>query len=252
MNESLTFSAALLAGLAGSTHCLGMCGPLAAIAGSGKQGPSLSSALLHNLGRLLSYGLMGGVLGSVGIAASNLLPGAAAGPALRGLLGMVMVLLGLQLIAPAFRYNPLNIISRKLAPPVWRRLQPLALRLGQRKGAAAQLGKGMLWGWLPCGLVYSLLALAAVSGSAGAGAGVMLCFGVGTLPAMLGVGLLGGQLKRLTGRRLRPLMGAMMIIGGLMVALVPLSHLSGGKDHSQHHHAYSLDKTPGNRTPGIS
>ncbi len=245
MNEPLTIGAALVAGLVGSGHCLGMCGPLAALAGLRREGRGAAavSALTHNLGRLLSYALLGALVGALGMAAGSLAPVAAAGPALRIALGVVLVLLGVQLVAPGFRLNPLDLVGRKLGVPLWRRLQPLTLRLNQRKGVAANLARGMLWGWLPCGLVYSLLALAAVSGTAGSGALVMVAFGVGTLPAMLGVGLLGSPFAGLSKARLKPLMGAMMIASGFAVSAMPVMHLSGAHDHSHHaQHAPQSDE----------
>ncbi|MFK7955063.1 MAG: sulfite exporter TauE/SafE family protein [Lysobacterales bacterium] len=231
MNEPLTITAAFLAGLAGSGHCLGMCGPLAVMAGSGGGRRSLRGIGLHNGGRLLGYAALGAAVGWLGIATSGGLSAHTTGPVLRGLLGVVLALLGIQLLAPQLRYNPLNWVGRFIAPPIWRQLQPIAVNLALREDWHSQIGRGVLWGWLPCGLVYSLLMLAAVSGSAAAGAGVMLAFGLGTLPAMLGAGLAGRQLRGLSIHRLRPVMGAAMIAGGLIVATVPLTHLLG-----EHHH----------------
>jgi sulfite exporter TauE/SafE len=80
---------------------------------------------------------------------------------------------------------------------LWRHVQPLSRRLLPVRTPAQALALGMVWGWLPCGLVYSALTTALASGSAGAGAATMLAFGLGTLPNLLLAGILATQLRAL-------------------------------------------------------
>ena len=82
----------------------------------------------------------------------------------------------------------------------------------------------MLWGWLPCGLVYSMLLVAALAGGPLMGAATMLCFGVGTAPAVVATGLLGGKVWRVAAaRRLNCAAGFLLLIFGLLTMLAPLS-----------------------------
>ncbi|MDH5580221.1 MAG: sulfite exporter TauE/SafE family protein, partial [Betaproteobacteria bacterium] len=125
---------------------------------------------------------------------------------------------------------------------LWRSLQPLtgrALLLPVQLRFAAL---GALWGFLPCGLVYSALAVAATSGSAAGGALIMLAFGLGTLPAMVAATLLGtALLRRLSGAKTRTVAGLLMLLFAAWTAAGPLPHLrAAGPDAptgaSQRHH----------------
>jgi uncharacterized protein len=105
----------------------------------------------------------------------------------------------------------------------WRVVQPIAKRAANGRGAGRSLLIGFLWGWLPCGLVYSTLLLAALSGSALRGAGVMLAFGLGTLPAMLGSSLAGARVSRwLDAHGRRKWSGALPLVFGVWLAWVAL------------------------------
>src|SRR5690606_13283263 len=105
----------------------------------------------------------------------------------------------------------------RLGQLLWHRLQPLAARFRQRHSSYASLfGAGMLWGWLPCGLVYSALSWAAISGSGKQGGLYMAAFGLGTLPAMFAFGWLSHNLQQLLKSKGFPqLLGALMIVLGL-------------------------------------
>jgi sulfite exporter TauE/SafE len=86
----------------------------------------------------------------------------------------------------------------------------------------------MLWGFLPCGMVYSMLLVATLAGSTAKGAATMLCFGLGTVPAVLAAGLMSAKLLRLrAGRRLNAVAGSLLLLCGLLTLLVPFSVLSG-------------------------
>jgi sulfite exporter TauE/SafE len=116
---------------------------------------------------------------------------------------------------------------------VWRHVQPLLRHVrpahGKGFGPGRMLAAGVLWGWLPCGMVYSVLVTAMLSGSAAGGALVMLAFGLGTLPMLLGLGLLGTRLRaclRLRGVRIA--CGALVLGFGLL----GLARAAGGLPHS--------------------
>jgi sulfite exporter TauE/SafE len=202
-------STLFIVGLMGSGHCIGMCGSIVAALGSNR--PSLVLLLGYNLGRLLSYSIAGAIAAGlvVGLAGERyqLLI-----PLLRTLAGIMIVLMGLY-IAGWWR-----VLTRleQLGQIVWRQIQPLVLRLGKPDSAVQSVAAGMLWGWLPCGLVYSALSQALLSDSAAMGALAMLAFGLGTLPAMLAAGWFSSQLARwLQSPALRKIMGLCLMAMGL-------------------------------------
>ena len=100
---------------------------------------------------------------------------------------------------------------------------------------------GLLWGWLPCGLVYSLLLAAAVAGGPVRGAATMVAFGLGTVPAMAGLAFIGTRLPR-PGGALARVLGAALVACGLWTAIVPLAVLNG--THSAHHHPMASMQLP--------
>jgi len=234
----LLFMTAFFAGLLGSTHCLGMCGGIAAALG-GAARPAAARAwapLLYNLGRIASYGIAGAVAGAVGVAASGLLPGVHAGEYLRLATAAAVGLIGLNMAAGgAARARWLGAPER-WGGALWRRFSPPLQRRLPRGPLLRPLGIGLLWGWLPCGLVYSALLAAAASGSAARGSATMCAFGLGTLPAMAGISYLGSRLPSPRGVGAR-LLGAAIIACALWIAALPLESLMGLGDHARHHHA---------------
>lgn len=209
--------AALLMALAGSGHCVMMCG---GIAGAFAGQVNKRQLLIYNFGRITSYTIAGAVVGGAfagvaGIAEHGLV-------SLRIIAALVLVCFGLYLGQWWFGLRYLE----RLGQPLWRRLQPLAAKFRQRRSYTALFGAGMLWGWLPCGLVYSALSWSAVSGSASQGALLMFAFGLGTLPSMLGFGWLSRQLQQLLqSLGFRQLMGAAMILYGLWTLIIALRQL---------------------------
>lgn len=201
--------AMLLAGFLGSGHCLAMCGGIAgALGATARDRPAWQRALLFNGGRVLGYGLLGLLAGllSAGMAG---LTGLAW---LRLAAGMLLILLGLQLLTGWPLLAPLERLGGKL----WQRISPGMARRLTAPSTPRMLGIGMLWALLPCGLVYTALAAALTSGGPVTGAATMLAFGLGTLPAMAGVTLGGGMLLRaLRSRTGRRLAGALILAGGL-------------------------------------
>jgi len=231
MTTEMTLIAALLAGLLGSTHCLAMCGGIAGGLGMGlpeerRTAPRLLGyLLLYNLGRITSYSIAGAVAGGIGLWLGSMVEVAAWSHVLRWATGALMVAIGLQL---AFRWRGLRHLEG-LGGRFWRRLAPLGRRLMPVRDPGTALALGALWGWLPCGLVYSVLVVAAVSGGPGRGAALMAAFGLGTLPAMVATGALAGRLRRYAGdRRLRRAAGLLVIVFGAWTLFGPdMMHVFG-------------------------
>ena len=191
-------------GLAGAPHCIGMCGGIVAALGS--SGPRWSLILGYNLGRILSYALVGLLAGLLGSFAADYL---ALGPILRTAAALMLILMGLYLSNIWRVLTVLESAGRRL----WRHIQPLIVRISPARSFAHALPLGMLWGWLPCGLVYSALATALTMGSLWGGGLAMLAFGLGTLPAMLASGWFAGQLHRLASKPALRLSLAMLLVG---------------------------------------
>lgn len=217
---------ALALGLLGGGHCIGMCGGLMgalslAIPVEQRHGWRLWKILLgYNAGRLASYTLAGALFGSLGWLIRDLgldLP-------MRALAGLLMVAMGLYL---ANWWSGLTQIER-LGAGLWRHLQPLARRLMPVASLPQALALGSVWGWLPCGLVYSTLIWAGSQGSASVSAGLMLAFGLGTLPTLIATGLAARKLVELLRRRPVRLTAAILVIMfGVWTLAAPYVHLAG-------------------------
>jgi uncharacterized protein len=210
---------ALLIGLAGSLHCAGMCGPLvlAMPAAPGRFIAHLGGKIAYNLGRIVTYGLLGLIFGLFGQLVG-----------LAGFQRWVSIVAGtiilLSLIAWPTRNatiliaHPVNLLKRGLG------------QLLNQHGLMAQFGFGLLNGLLPCGLVYVACAAAAATASIVTGLQYMLLFGLGTVPMMMGLGLAGQGLHyslQLRLRRLIPLslgmMASLLILRGLGLGIPYLS-----------------------------
>lgn len=212
MTEIPAALAAVLFGLAGSTHCIGMCG---GIAGSVAMSTGSRTGPLHllgfNLGRLLSYGIAGLMIGQFG---SLLAQGQTLGLALRTAAALIMIVMGLYIAQWWQGAAYLERIGRML----WRHLQPLTRTLLPADRLWKCLLLGGLWGWLPCGLVYTTLLWAGTSSqSAIDSALLMTLFGLGTLPAMMTTAVLATRLRQLLQYRgVRQSAGALVILFGLL------------------------------------
>lgn len=232
-------AAAVTLGLAGSVHCLGMCGGIAAAAGTRTRSDGAGfAALTFNAGRIASYALLGAVVGALVGAAVTQLQVRPFAITLRVLAGLLMLAMGLSLLTG----RDLLLLER-LGGRVWNRVRPLAGRALVLPAPLRFAGLGLVWGLLPCGLVYSALALAAASGSGPGGAATMLAFGAGTLPAMLAVTLAGGAVtRRFAGLRTRRVAGVLMIVFAAWTALGFLAphapgHRQGGPPAGHEHPA---------------
>lgn len=213
---ALSYPAAFVIGLLGSTHCLGMCGGISASlsmtlpVGRGYRLRQLTMLLAFNGGRIASYVLIATLIAWLSVSATS--SWAALGPVLRALAGVLLILMGLSM---GQWWNGIRHVER-IGGPVWRRLQPFTSKLLPVRNPAQALFLGTLWGWLPCGLVYSTLGWAALQPTVATAAGTMLFFGLGTLPSMLGTGLAATWIQALRGNRwFRKIAGASMILFGL-------------------------------------
>ncbi|MBU3022845.1 sulfite exporter TauE/SafE family protein [Aestuariibacter sp. A3R04] len=184
MNE-LSFFSAFLIGLAGGIHCVGMCGgvTLAMNAAIGVNRNRLIYTLAYNAGRIFSYIIAGIITGAVGQIATHYLPFS----------GPILVLMScIMLIAMAAYlgnwWRGLTYIERA-GQGLWRYFQPFSKRFIPFRSPFHAFPYGMIWGWLPCGLVYSTLTWALASGSALEGGQIMAGFGLGTLPTLIATAL---------------------------------------------------------------
>jgi sulfite exporter TauE/SafE len=231
--------AVFLFGLLGSTHCVGMCGGIVATLNrrprtiairieprGDDHAPSirqpldrtLSRQLAYNGGRLASYtmaGLIAGATGSAATLAEHLLPiqqiAFVAGT-------LVMMVIGLQMIGVAAISSALERAGQR----VWPLVQPLARATLGLPGLRGAFAAGLAWGWVPCAMVYGVLALAIVSGNPLSGATIMLVFGLGTAPALIGLGWASAQgARRFDTTRLRRAIG-MLIVGFALAGLARL------------------------------
>jgi sulfite exporter TauE/SafE len=224
-------SAAVLAGLLGSAHCLGMCagisGLFAVNAATATLRASWPMALVYNGGRVVSYAVLGTIVAAFGSVVVKASPGLVGG--IRLLSGAIIVLVGLKV---AFDLRLLNAIER-MGGTVWAKIAPAATKLVPVDNMPKALGLGLVWGWLPCGLVYSVLMLAATSAQPVSGAAIMTAFGIGTMPAMVLSGLGAARLAQfLRSRGARLGLGLLIVVMGLITIAMPLgSYLPGGMHH---------------------
>ena len=235
--------AALTTGFLGSVHCLGMCGGVSGTITLGaatpssprnhgntlsisipivafRRTPQLLSAsetnvLAFNGGRIASYMIAGAMAGSIGGVLSQgwvLSETMSARTGLFLFANLMIVATGLylmglpQLLAPLERAGGL----------VWRRVSPQIKKLLPMNTAPRAALFGMLWGWIPCGMVYAMLLSAMSAGSGAAGMLTMLAFGIGTLPAMIAAGWAAGGIRQWTrDSRVRLVAGAVIVAMGL-------------------------------------
>jgi len=215
---------AFFAGILGSGHCFGMCGGIATglgrLAAPGQIKSQLKAALAFNLGRISSYAILGLVSAWLLAQAGQVLNVPEWGLILRLITAAMILMIGLQLL---FNWRLLAIIER-LGARVWKLVLPLAVRASSLPGNSGRWLLGLIWGLLPCGLVYSILLTAAASGSSLSGALVMLAFGLGTLPSMLGMSMAAPALASLLADQwTRRLMGAAMVALAVLSAALILA-----------------------------
>lgn len=204
----MSATAALLMGLAAGPHCVLMCGGIVSAfagtrvvvsgAGCGAVAANGAAAMIaFNGGRIASYAAAGAAAGSLGGAGAYFV-GIGSWQLVLGLLAnLLLVVAGLSLLGHG---RPMAKLE-SLGAGLWRRIQPHAGRALQARSRSASLAAGALWGWLPCGLVYTALANAGLSGGGASGALAMAAFGLGTLPWLAAAGLGATRIGMLAAKR---------------------------------------------------
>ena len=226
--DPAVLSTAFLAGLLGSGHCLGMCGGIAAGLGAMAPGRAVVPALQFNLARILSYAVLGLVAATVLSGVSNLVP---IGRWLRVITALMILLIGLKFL---FDFGGISFIERGGAG-LWRRIMPWAMKAGSRNDWLGRLLLGACWGFIPCGLVYSILVTAASTAHPVSGAVTMLAFGAGTLPSMLGLTIAAPALSSfLADKTVRRLIGFALVVLALWTLVMMWSMSQGTMNHSHH------------------
>ncbi|MDO3387108.1 sulfite exporter TauE/SafE family protein [Gilvimarinus sp. SDUM040013] len=221
-----SFAVALGLGFFSSTHCLAMCGgimgALTMAVGEAGRAKKIRILIAYNMGRITSYCVMGAL---AGLFAKQLMA-LGAGPVLRLLAAALLVAMALYLTDVWRGLTRLETAGQWL----WRGLQPLGKRLLPVRNEGAALALGGLWGWLPCGLVYTALSYAMTQPGAFAGASVMLGFGLGTLPAVLLAASIAEPVVRVVRSRGARAAAALVLV--LFAAWTAYGALAG---HSGHH-----------------
>lgn len=221
MMEFSPYITAFLMALLGGTHCFGMCGGIVGALSMGTM-PNQASPLqqlpllfAYNIGRISSYVVAGVIVGSFSAGAYWLGDQQSVQQWLKVMAALFMILLGLYIANIWMILAKTEVIGKQ----AWRHIEPFGRRFIPVKRVSQALPLGIIWGWLPCGLVYNALILALTTGDAVNGGLIMLSFGLGTLPALLAMGLFANQLakwvrqpmvKRLAG-------GIIIIFGGVML-----------------------------------
>lgn len=245
--DEISLWSALAVGFLGSLHCVGMCGGIsgslgaAATPGSGL-GNKLFIQAAYSCGRIASYALAGFIAGTLGHSLAGLIP--AGLNYLRVFAGLMLVLLGLYVSGWWMGLTRLESLGKRF----WMRLAPLGKHIVPVNTAPKALLLGALWGWLPCGLVYSALTWSIGSGSGTQGALLMAGFGLGTVPAMVAVGLFAQRLQKVAqSKKVRNAAGLAFILYGLWVAFFNLpfgshhNHDSHGAHKSDAHNHSTID-----------
>lgn len=214
------YLSAFFVGFLGGVHCIGMCGGIVgALSLGGQQATSgswqriLLFQIAYNLGRISSYTLAGVLVGGLGWLAANMVALHQAQQILAVIAGLFMILLGLYL---AGWWRGLARIEQA-GGVIWRRIEPLGRKMIPVRSPVQALLLGMIWGWLPCGLVYSVLIWAIASGGPVQGGLLLFSFALGTLPNLLLMGVFAARLSRFVANPvIRGIAGGLVILFGCL------------------------------------
>ena len=230
MEMTVSNLAAFAVGFFGGVHCVGMCGGIVGALsfglsddGRGRIRKNLPFLLLYNMGRIGSYTLAGAIAGGLGALAIDFFSVRQLQLWLQLFAGLFMILMGLYLNG----WWRVLVRVEEAGSVIWQRLEPYGRKLlpVQRPGQAFLLGA--LWGWLPCGMVYSVLIWTLVSGGVQEGATLMLSFGLGTLPNLLAMGIFAVMLQRMVQQDwVRQVAGGSVIGFGVYMIWVAINSLS--------------------------
>ena len=234
----------LIAGLAGSVHCAGMCGGIVSAFSVGAPSPApargrvipiaragmgagaeTAHVLAYNAGRIGSYMLAGALAGGIAGGIASLTRMASIQLAAYWMANLMLAAMGLYLM-DAWR----GLARVEAAGGIlWRRVQPLLKPLVPMDTPLKALALGGLWGWVPCGMVYSMLLTAMLAGSALDGALVMGAFGLGTLPMLLAMGMAGSRLRQYLQKRSVRVACGLLVLG---FGVLGLARAAGGGQHA--------------------
>ena len=221
----LSLPLAFTVGLFSAVHCIGMCGGIVGALSyglsaevRGRTGRFAGFLLSYNLGRVLSYAVAGALFGALGGQLAAVLGIGGGHRWLQFTAALIMILIGLHIAG----WLPRLASIERLGVPLWRRIEPLGRRLMPVRNPFQALIYGAVWGWVPCGLVYTMLISTATRDGPVSGALYMLAFGLGTLPSVMATGLLAGKLYRMAQQPyLRVTVGAGVVILGLAALWYP-------------------------------
>ncbi|VAW50656.1 Heavy-metal-associated domain (N-terminus) and membrane-bounded cytochrome biogenesis cycZ-like domain, possible membrane copper tolerance protein [hydrothermal vent metagenome] len=231
MSDPITLTSAFLLGFFSTLHCIGMCGGIIGALSLSlpveirNNKPRLFSFILsYNIGRLISYGTAGLIAGAVGTSILQSTGFDQGHVILQGIGVAMMVAIGLYLTG----WLPQLARVEKLGIPIWKRLEPIGKKLVPVASIPKAMAYGLIWGWLPCGLVYFVLIWALTSGDAWLGALTMLAFGAGTLPTLITAGFMTSWITRFAhSTRARQIVGLLIIVMAIGSLFIPMEH---------HHH----------------
>lgn len=214
MNELPVYLSALIVGVLGGVHCIGMCGGIAGVLSMGLDKDAgkvrlFAMQLFYNLGRISSYIIAGIFFGLLGEAVLRGSGSHVVHQYLQTFSGVFMILLGLYLSG---WWRVLTRVEQ-VGGLLWKRIEPFARSLIPIRKLHNAYAVGMVWGWLPCGLVYSMLGLSLASGSGMEGGLIMLSFGLGTLPNLIAFGLLAASLRNFVRRPVVRYAAGLLVIG---------------------------------------
>lgn len=237
--------AAFVFGLMGGAHCIGMCGGIMsaltfAVPPSMRRPARMGGLLLsYNLGRIASYMAAGALVAALGtlISLSPL-----ARQVLQGLAALMLILMALYIANWWKGLLRVEAVGKRL----WRHLEPVGRRLMPVVHFPQAFALGTIWGWLPCGLVYSMLAWSLAIAQPLQGALLMGAFGLGTLPALLATGLAAHKLSHLIRHPATRTLAALTIIAFALWQLWTLNAHLDGHDHAPTHfdsHSHSHSHT---------
>lgn len=213
---------AVLIGLASAVHCIGMCGSIVGALTLSlppeireHRRRLLPFLLAYNAGRISSYatgGLLAGLLGA-GLAEPL---GSVGHEVLRWFSALWVALIGMHLAG----WFPAFALIERVGAPLWTRIEPHARALLPVRRPLAAFAFGLLWGWLPCGLVYSALFIALAQGTFAGGMVFMFLFGLGTLPAILLTGVFAERVMRIARNLKMRMYAGLLLIAFALASLI--------------------------------
>lgn len=211
------FLSVFLIGLLGGVHCIGMCGGIVSALSVSLPGtpvrPEWSRQFAYNIGRIACYTLLGflvGLIGSASMLFNKVLP---VQLGLYVVANLMLIAMGIYLMG----FTQALARVEQAGHWLWLRVQPLTRTFMPVRSWRHALPAGFLWGFIPCGMTYSVLSLALVSGSAARGGLLMLAFGAGTLPNLLLAGILLARYRDFVRRRVvRCAAGLLVAVFGLV------------------------------------